>query len=376
MQELDLPIMGKVDLAAIDIIRDRERGVPRYNQFRRSLNMKPIKSFEDLTPDTEIVEKLKRLYNNDVEKLDLLVGSLAEAYRPTNFGFGETAFQIFIIQASRRLQGDRFYTRDYTRHIYTRRGLKWVDDASMTKVLLRHMPELEKYILHRLAVLHETIVAAYRDYDFKRVYASLLHFMNADLSAFYLDVRKDSLYCDPFTSSRRRACRTVLDQLFHCLTTWFAPILCFTTEEVWLSRFGGEMSSVHLMTFAAPPAEWRDDRLAEKWEKIRTVARSVYSARDITAERKVRTQLRDFEERGYGHYPVCIAKTQYSFSTDPGLTGAPSDHLVPVREVRLAAGAGFVVAVCGDIMTMPGLPREPAANRIGLDDQGRVEGLF
>jgi isoleucyl-tRNA synthetase len=148
------------------------------------------------------------------------------------------------------------------------------------------MPELEKYILHRLAVLHETIVAAYRDYDFKRVYASLLHFMNADLSAFYLDVRKDSLYCDPFTSSRRRACRTVLDQLFHCLTTWFAPILCFTAEEVWLSRFPGEGSSVHLMPFAVPPAEWRNEDLAEKWEKIRAVRRVVTGALEIERQEK------------------------------------------------------------------------------------------
>lgn len=143
MQELDLPVMGKVDLAAIDIIRDRERGVPRYNQFRRALNLKPIKSFEDLTPDAEVVGKLKRLYNNDVEKLDLLVGSLAEAYRPTNFGFGETAFQIFIIQASRRLHSDRFYTDFYTKSVYTKTGLKWIDNATMKRVLLRHMPELE-----------------------------------------------------------------------------------------------------------------------------------------------------------------------------------------------------------------------------------------
>jgi isoleucyl-tRNA synthetase len=150
----------------------------------------------------------------------------------------------------------------------------------------REMPELERYILHRLSEIHETILAAYRDYDFKRVYSTLLQFMNSDLSAFYLDIRKDSLYCDPFTSPRRRACRTVMDQLFHCLTTWFAPILCFTTEEVWLSRFGGEMSSVHLMTFAAPPAEWRDDRLAEKWEKIRTVRRVVTGALEIERQEK------------------------------------------------------------------------------------------
>lgn len=144
LQELSLPIMGKVDLAAIDIIRDRERGVPRYNHFRRALNLKPIKTFEDLTNDAVVVAKLKMLYNDDVEKLDLLVGSLAEEFRPTNFGFGETAFQIFIIQASRRLHSDRFYTESYTPAVYSVVGLKWIDNVTMKKVLLRHMPELEK----------------------------------------------------------------------------------------------------------------------------------------------------------------------------------------------------------------------------------------
>jgi isoleucyl-tRNA synthetase len=150
----------------------------------------------------------------------------------------------------------------------------------------RDMPELERYVLHRLAVLHATLVSAYRDFDFKRVCSSLLQFMNSDLSAFYLDIRKDSLYCDPFTSSRRRACRTVLDQLFHCLTTWLAPILCFTSEEVWLSRFPGEKSSVHLMPLAAPPSEWRDDALADKWERIRTVRRVVTGALEIERQEK------------------------------------------------------------------------------------------
>ena len=150
----------------------------------------------------------------------------------------------------------------------------------------RDMPELERYVLHRLAELHETVVTAYGDFDFKRVCSSLLQFTNSDLSAFYLDIRKDSLYCDPFTSSRRRACRTVLDQLFHCLTTWLAPILCFTAEEVWLSRFAGDKSSVHLMPLAVPPPEWRDDALAAKWERIRTMRRVVTGALEIERQEK------------------------------------------------------------------------------------------
>ncbi len=111
-------------------------------------------------------------------------------------------------------------------------------------------------------------------------------------------------------------------------------------------------------------------------EKIRTVAQSIYGAADIQLEGSAAEDLKRFADMGFGALPVCIAKTQYSFSTDPNLRGAPSGHIVPVRQVRLSAGAGFVVAICGDIMTMPGLPREPAAMRIGLDAQGNVEGLF
>ena len=112
------------------------------------------------------------------------------------------------------------------------------------------------------------------------------------------------------------------------------------------------------------------------WEKIKTVATKLYGADDIIADKKVRSQLEDLQEAGYGHLPVCMAKTQYSFSTDPSLKGAPSGHVVPVREVRLSAGAGFVVVICGEIMTMPGLPRVPAANAIRLNEEGLVEGLF
>ncbi|HKS89553.1 MAG TPA: formate--tetrahydrofolate ligase [Stellaceae bacterium] len=111
-------------------------------------------------------------------------------------------------------------------------------------------------------------------------------------------------------------------------------------------------------------------------DKIRTIAQRIYGARDIDAPQSVRDQLKQFEEQGCAKFPVCIAKTQYSFSTDPNLKGAPKDHIVGVREVRLSAGAEFVVAICGDIMTMPGLPRVPAANSITLTEEGLVTGLF
>ncbi len=112
------------------------------------------------------------------------------------------------------------------------------------------------------------------------------------------------------------------------------------------------------------------------WDKIRAIATKIYGAGEVTADAKVRAQIRKLQEDGYGHYPVCVAKTQYSFSTDPQLRGAPSGHVINVREVRLAAGAEFVVMVCGDIMTMPGLPKVPSAEKIDLDDDGKVIGLF
>jgi formate--tetrahydrofolate ligase len=112
------------------------------------------------------------------------------------------------------------------------------------------------------------------------------------------------------------------------------------------------------------------------WDKVRTIAQMLYGAQGITADQKVRDLFKDFQEGGFGHYPVCIAKTQYSFSTDPSLKGAPSNHVVNVRDVRLSAGAEFIVVVCGEIMTMPGLPRVPAANSIRINEQGQIDGLF
>jgi formate--tetrahydrofolate ligase len=115
---------------------------------------------------------------------------------------------------------------------------------------------------------------------------------------------------------------------------------------------------------------------ATLWDKMKTIATKIYHASDITADSKIRAQIKQLQESGYGHYPVCVAKTQYSFSTDPKLRGAPSNHVVNVREVRLAAGAEFIIMICGDVMTMPGLPKVPAANSIDVDDSGRITGLF
>ena len=147
MQELSIPGNPLYDMGAVDILRARERGVPRYNEFRRQLGMNPITSFDDLTDDKETVDKIKALYGDkpeDVEMLDLMIGSLAESQknRPSGFGFGETMFQIFILNATRRLQADRFYTDCYNAETYTAEGLKWIDDSDFKTVILRHYPEL------------------------------------------------------------------------------------------------------------------------------------------------------------------------------------------------------------------------------------------
>ncbi len=145
MQELSIPGNPFFDMGTVDIVRARERGVPRYNEFRRQLGLNPIRIFEDLTDSADDVRKLKAVYGSDpadVEKLDLLVGTLAEGHRPTGFGFGETLFQIFILNATRRLQADRFYTDSYNDEVYTPEGLRWIDMSDFKTVLLRHHPEL------------------------------------------------------------------------------------------------------------------------------------------------------------------------------------------------------------------------------------------
>jgi hypothetical protein len=141
LQNLSIPGAGFYDLGAVDVLRDRERGTPRYNQFRSLLGLRPLKNFEELTDDYDALKALKQVYTS-IDDLDLLVGNLAEMRRPTNFGFGETLFEIFILNASRRLQADRFFTELYREEVYTAEGLSWIDDASLKEVLLRHYPEL------------------------------------------------------------------------------------------------------------------------------------------------------------------------------------------------------------------------------------------
>jgi isoleucyl-tRNA synthetase len=149
------------------------------------------------------------------------------------------------------------------------------------RVAAEKMPELERLMLHRLAELDGAVKDAYRAFDYKRIFAMLNAFMTSDLSAFYFDIRKDTLYCDPISSMKRRAALTVIDHLFRCTVTWLAPMLCFTAEEAWLSRYGDDAASVHLQLFPDVPAAWRDDKLAEKWRKIRNVRRVVTGALEL-----------------------------------------------------------------------------------------------
>ncbi|WP_109466380.1 isoleucine--tRNA ligase [Albibacillus kandeliae] len=160
------------------------------------------------------------------------------------------------------------------------------DFTEADRIEASEMPELERWVLHRLAELDEVVKTGYKSFDFQGVFSAVFNFATVELSAFYFDIRKDALYCDGDTT-RRRAARTVLDLLFHRLTTWLAPILVFTMEEVWLERFPGEDSSVHMVDMPETPAAWRDDALAAKWAGVRRARRVVTAALEIQRTEKV-----------------------------------------------------------------------------------------
>ncbi|WP_428991074.1 isoleucine--tRNA ligase [Methylocapsa aurea] len=153
------------------------------------------------------------------------------------------------------------------------------------RVAYADLPELERLVLHRLSELGEEVGAAYTEFDYKKVVALLTPFLTSDLSAFYFDIRKDALYCDPPSSTKRKAALTVVEEVFRAVTTWLAPILAFTAEEAWLSRYA-EAVSVHLERFAEPPAAWRDAALAEKWETLRAIRSVVTGALEIERAQK------------------------------------------------------------------------------------------
>ena len=189
------------------------------------------------------------------------------------------------------------------------------------------MPELERYMLSRLAELDEAVRAGYDAFDFKRIFHALFNFCVNDLSAFYFDIRKDALYCDPYDSMTRRAALTVLDAVFEALTAWLAPMLCFTMEEAWLNRFPDDQGSVHLRQFPAIPPDWRNEALAEKWRKVRPVRRVVTGALEI--ERK---------ERRIGSSLEAAPKV---YVADKDLRAAL--HRIDLAEITITSGARLLL---------------------------------
>jgi formate--tetrahydrofolate ligase len=168
-----------------------------------------------------------------------------------------------------------------------------------------------------------------------------------------------------------------IDQLKKKMARYEAPlVVCRHWAEGGKGAEELANTVVDLIDKVATDFQYVYDDSATLWEKMTTIAIKIYGASAVTADHRIHAQIKKLQQDGYGHYPICVAKTQYSFSTDPQLKGAPSNHTVNVREVRLAAGAEFIVMVCGDVMTMPGLPKVPSAHRIDLDDNGRVVGLF
>jgi isoleucyl-tRNA synthetase len=194
------------------------------------------------------------------------------------------------------------------------------------RVTLAKMPELERLMLHRLTELDRQVRQGYADFDFKRIFAALNAFMTVDLSAFYFDIRKDALYCDPISSVTRKACLTVLDHIFRATVSWLAPILAFTAEEAWLARYPSADGSVHLELFPELPAAWRDDALAEKWRTVRNVRRVITGALEI--------------ERAHKRIGSSLEAAPVVYVSDPELFAALVD--IDLAEVAITSAATLV----------------------------------
>ncbi len=207
------------------------------------------------------------------------------------------------------------------------------------------MPELERWVLHRLAELDRQVRRNVEDFDFHALYQAVYTFCAVDLSAFYFDVRKDVLYCDRPDSPRRRACRTVLDEVFSCLTAWLAPILCFTAEEAWWARGTGPEASVHLRTFPAVPASWLDEALAAKWARVREVRRVVTGALEL--ERAAKRIGSSLQARPVVHIerPELLAAVSAVDFADVVITSdiAVTDAAAPAQAFRLPEVPGVAV---------------------------------
>ncbi|MBM3515801.1 MAG: class I tRNA ligase family protein, partial [Alphaproteobacteria bacterium] len=199
--------------------------------------------------------------------------------------------------------------------------------SAAEKIEAAAMPELERYVLHRLWQLDQVVRGAGTSYDFHGLFNELHNFCAVDLSAFYFDVRKDALYCDAPGDARRRACRTVLDAVYDCLVKWLAPFICFTAEEAFLARHGGG-GSVHIETFPAIPAAWRDDALAARWDKVRAVRRVVTGALEVErAAKKIGASL---QAHPTVHAPADLLAA---------IAGVPMDDVCITSAITLTPGA-------------------------------------
>ncbi len=205
------------------------------------------------------------------------------------------------------------------------------------RILVSETPELERYMLARIAELDEQVRAGYAAYDFNRVTSALFTFCTNDLSAFYFDIRKDVLYCDAASAKRRRAARTAMDEIFRRIVTWFAPILCFTMEEAWLQRFPGEDESVHLQTFFDVPQAWANPALIEKWKRIRDLRRVVTGALELKrAAKEIGSSLE-------------AAPTLYVEEADAQILSS-----IPFAEIAITSGVKILsTAIAGEAFTLP-----------------------
>jgi len=240
---------------------------------------------------------------------------------------------------------------------------------------LQDMPELERWVLHRLAQLDTQLRQACEALQFHGFFAELHGFCAVDLSAFYFDIRKDALYCDPADSIRRRAARTVLDAVFDCLTAWLSPFLCFTAEEAWLCRHPGEHDSVHLRTFPNLPAAWRDDALAERWAVVRRVRRVVTGALELErAAKRLGSSLQAhpqiWADDIHRHAVAGLDLSELAITSAASLVdnGAPEDAFrladVPGVAVRIALAEGTKCERCWQVLPDVGAhPEHPTLCR-------------
>ena len=232
------------------------------------------------------------------------------------------------------------------------------------------MPELERYMLARLAGLDQEVREGYAHYNFNRVYTTVFNFATSDLSAFYFDIRKDALYCDSSRSARRRAARTVLDALFHRIVAWFAPVLCFTMEEAWTTRFPGSDDSVHLQLFPETPSGWMNEALIAKWSRIRDLRRVVTGALEIERRNKTIGASLEAAPKLYLERPEDAALFESLDLAEIAITSAAEVRIQPAPEgaFRLADVTGAAVAFA------PASGEKCARCWMVLDEVGKVTG--